>query len=718
MSFVDHSYSRLVILRVLVFSLFVALLGRLFVMQIVNGEEFKNQAADARFRSVVIPATRGVVLDQAGRTLIGNRRAMVVSVSLTDIEALGDRGKTVIKKLAPLIGIPVDELTAKLSVCGEKGAAKPPLCWNGSRFQPIPVAKDLALDVAVRIKERQHEFPGVIASMQTVRVFPEPLDVNLAHVLGYIGPVSDKELAERAGTDDELQSTDLVGRSGLERFYDAQLRGNPGVTTYAIDRTMAIIGKVSETAPTSGSYLVLGIDAAVQKVTEVELKKAINRARNQGFAGTSGAAVVMDVTNGQVVAMASYPTYDPRIWLDGVTAAEYKRLTDDAANSPLVSRAIQGLFAPASTFKVVTTAAAYRAKIPMGSTLYPCPSSIDIGNRKMTNHESRAYGNISVRRAIEVSCNTVFYKLGYDMWLRDGGNDPTKPQDFIEKMALKFGLGKKTGIDLPSEASGRVGGRAFKTSQYEQYKDVWCFRAKEGYPSVAKTDPARAAYLKLLAQENCTDGGKWRGGDAANLSIGQGDTSVTPLQMAVLYSAIANGGKLYQPRVVKAIVSPDGKTVKATKPKLKGKVYISPSLREYLLTSLRGVITDGTGKTPFANWPQGRLEVAAKTGSGENGDKDPTSWFASFAPADNPRYAVVMMVEQGGTGALTSGPGVRKIYEALYGIKGEKLKPKQAVIRNSRPAIKLPKVKSDGSVEAIDETKRIDQVIKNLYGLN
>lgn len=714
----DRSYSRLFILRVLVLSLFVALLGRLFVMQILNGEEFKNQAADARFRTVVIPATRGVVLDQAGRTLIGNRRAMVVSVSLTELEALADSGKSLIKSLAPLIGLTPKELAAKLTVCGEKGAAKPPVCWNGSRFQPIPVAKDLELDVAVRIKERQHEFPGVIASMQTVRVFPGPLDVNLAHVLGYIGPVSDSELAERDGTDDELQSTDLIGRSGLERYYDSQLRGEPGVTTYAIDRTMAVIGKVKETAPTSGSYLVLGIDAAVQKVTEVELKRAVERAKSQGFAGTSGAAVVMDVTNGQIIAMASYPTYDPRIWLDGVTAAEYKRLTDDAANSPLVSRAVQGLFAPASTFKVVTTAAAYKAQIPMGSTLYPCPSSIEIGNRKMTNHESRPYGNISVRRALEVSCNTVFYKIGYDMWLRDGGNDPSKPNDYIEKMAMKFGLGRKTGIDLPSELGGRVGGRAFKTAQYEQYKDVWCFRAREGYPSLEKSDPSRAAFLKLLAQENCTDGGNWRGGDAANLSIGQGDTSVTPLQMAVLYSAIANGGKLYQPRVVKAIVSPDGKTIKPTKPKVMSKVYISPSLRQYLFTSLSGVITDGTGKSPFANWPQGRVPVAAKTGSGENGDKDPTSWFASFAPTNNPRYAVVMMVEQGGTGALTSGPGVRKIYEALYGVRGDAVKPKQAAIRNSRPAVKLPKVKADGSVEALDETRRIDQVIKTLYGLS
>jgi penicillin-binding protein 2 len=336
----------------------------------------------------------------------------------------------------------------------------------------------------------------------------------------------------------------------------------------------------------------------------------------------------------------------------------------------------------------------------------------------MANHESNAYGNISVRRAIEVSCNTVFYKLGYDMWLRDGGNNPiAKTNDYIEKMALKFGLGRKTGIDLPSELAGRVGGRAFRSDQYEKYRDLWCLRAKTGYPDVAKTDPTRAAYLKALAKENCTDGGKWRGGDAANLSIGQGDTAVTPLQMALVYSAIANGGKILEPHVVKAIVSADGQIVKRIQPKIKSRVTISPSLRSYLLTALRGVVTDGTGKSPFSGWPQSRVSVAAKTGSGENGDKDPTSWFASFAPSDSPRYAVVMMVEQGGTGALTSGPGVRKIYEALYGIKGSEVKPKRAVLENSVPASKLPRIKKDGSIEALPGTKRVDGIIKTMFGL-
>ena len=187
--------------------------------------------------------------------------------------------------------------------------------------------------------------------------------------------------------------------------------------------------------------------------------------------------------------------------------------------------------------------------------------------------------------------------------------------------------------------------------------------------------------------------------------------------MALVYAAIANGGKIYEPHVVKAIVGADGKLVKKIKPKIKSRVTISPSLRSYLLTALQGVITEGTGRSPFAAWPQSRVAVAAKTGSAENPDKDPTSWFASFAPANNPRYAVVMMVEQGGTGALTSGPGVRKIYEELYGIKGSERKPKSAVLENSTPATVLPRIKRDGSIEALPGTKRIDGIVKTMFRL-
>ena len=714
----ERSAHRLVILRVLIISLFAVLIGRLYAMQIVDGDEYQNRASDGRVREIVDPATRGVILDQMGRTLVGNRSTIVVSISATTLSALEDDGDAVLKKLAPLLNTTPSDLRDKLIVCGTEGAKKPPVCWNGSPYQPIPVAKDISLDTAVRIMERQIDFPGVIAATQAEREIPNVLNANLAHILGYLGPVNDDELNGRKGTNQELQSTDLIGRAGVESYYDDYLRGVPGVTALSIDRSMAVIGTLSKTQPQPGSYLVLGVDAALQRVVEDQLQAAINRARDQGFRGDSGAAVVMDVTNGQILAMASYPTYNPRIWLDGVTQEEYKNLTSSEANAPLTSRVTQGLFAPASTFKVITAAAAAQAKMPLGSTLYACPSSVKIGNRTMENHESQAYGNITVTRAIEVSCNTVFYQMGYGMWLRDGGNSPVgNPKDPIEKMAKQFGLGRKTGIDLPSESRGRVGGRSFKTEQYAKFKDLWCYRSEVGYPDIAKKDPTRATYLKALAKENCVDGGVFRGGDAANLAIGQGDTVVTPLQLASVYAAYANGGTLWTPHVVKAVVSADGKTVTPITPKVSGKVKLPPSVRNYVTNALQGVISDGTGRSPFYGWPQSQIPIAAKTGSGEAGaDRDPTSWFASFAPANNPRYAVVVMVNEGGTGSLTSGPSVRKIYEAIFGVSGSSVDPKNSVFFGGQPSQTLPRIASDGSVTVVPGTLLADKTLIRRYG--
>ncbi|MFM1846224.1 MAG: hypothetical protein RIS19_697, partial [Actinomycetota bacterium] len=191
------------------------------------------------------------------------------------------------------------------------------------------------------------------------------------------------------------------------------------------------------------------------------------------------------------------------IWKDGVTDKEYKGLTSKWSGSPLVSRATQGIYAPASTFKLITSWAASRAGFPVANSSYECPSSFKIGNRTMTNHESHAYGSISLRKAIEVSCNTVFYKIGYDMWLKDGGNTPIEnPKDPIETTSKALGFGKQTGIDLPSESSGRIAGRQFKLDQYAKFRDVWCYRAETGYPEVAKTDATRAAYLKEIDKIN------------------------------------------------------------------------------------------------------------------------------------------------------------------------------------------------------------------------
>ena len=715
----DSSSFRLALLRIFALSLFFSLAGKLFTLQVLDSESYQAQALSTQTREIVEPALRGLILDQAGRVIVGNDFSLIVSLSKAEIESQDDGGEAILGSLARLLKQTPETLRQKLTICGTTGAAPAPICWNGSPYQPIPVAADVDPEIAIQIAERSEEFPGVSAEVEPLRNLVLPFNTSMAHILGYLGPVNDDELNNRKGTRGELQRTDVIGRAGLESYYDKQLRGQPGIITLAIDRAMTITGEVRRTDSKPGDYLVLSVDSALQKVVEEQLEAAVNRARAAGNVADGAAAVVMDVTNGQVLALASHPTYDLGVWEGGVSNKEYKRLTSKESGAPLISRATQGIFAPASTFKLFTTIAAAKAGFPLGNAVYSCPSFFSVGDRDMRNYESSSYGALTIRRALQVSCNTVFYKFAYDMWLRDGGNEPGgNPKDYIEKTAIQFGFGKATGIDLPSESSGRIGGRQFKLDQYAKFKDVWCYRAEAGYPDVAKSDPTRAAYLKALAKENCVDGDKFRGGDAANLAIGQGDTAITPLQLAVAYAAFANGGDLLKPHLVKAIISADGKTITPIKRSVTGKAKFTKAMQSYITSGLTDVVSGGTAAAYFAGWPQNKIAVAAKTGTGQAGtEKDTTSWMASFAPANNPKYVVVFMVSQGGTGGTISGPSVRKIYEAIFGVRGGSINPKWSVFAGGKPSAVLPQIGSDGSVTPVRGWS-IDKFIMNRFIVN
>ena len=712
----ERSSLRLAVLGVLIVSLLVTMIGRLFFLQVVSADTYAHQADANQNRYVVTPATRGLILDQLGRPLVSNRTSLVVSVDRTVIGEQKDKGVAVLTRLAKALGTTYTALSYRLEICGPTAHEKPPICWNGSPFQPIPVAKDITQDLALTIMEKRSDYPGVTASLEAVRVYPGIDGVNAAHLLGYLGPVSDAELAaqkkqEQAGlitsVQSKLQRTDLIGRSGLESQYDTALRGTPGVKQLAVNQAAAVVGTVSETSPVPGQYLVTNIDAKLQSVVEQQLYAAILRARSTPvrhgtgyYKADSGAAVVMDVTNGHVLAMASYPSYDPSVWVGGISKTEYTALTNPKSNYPLISRAMQGQFVPASTFKIVSASAALQNGYTANQT-YDCPSSLKVGNRVFNNFEGEAPGPVNLAKGLAVSCDTMWYKIAFDYWLRDGGNNPVaKPLDPIEKMAKAYGYGRRTGIDLPSESRGRVGGRAFKKALSDQLHDAWCSRATTGYPEVAKTDPNRAAFLKALATENCAAGGLYRGGDEVNLAIGQGDTVVTPLQVATAYSALANGGTIWQPQVAKGLVGSDGKVVSLIKPKKTGTLPVSKANLAFLRYAFSQVTSQpyGTGYNPFKGFPLAQIPVAAKTGTGQaSGNQQSTSWFSTFAPANNPKYAVVMMVSQGGTGAGTSAPSVRKIYEALYGVTGSTIDPSKSVLVGDAPATKLPTVRSDGT---------------------
>ncbi|CAB5036533.1 MAG: penicillin-binding protein 2 [Actinobacteria bacterium] len=693
----DRSMLRLMVLGVLVLSLVVTLFARLLFIEIISGDFYLNASANNSVREIVRPAVRGLILDQAGRPIVSNHTTLEVTVDRVTLGRAKDKGAAVINRLALLLNVPASQITDRLLTCGTEGAKPPPVCWNGSAYQPVPIANGIDTQTAINIMERGTDFPGVSAQLQANRTYPAPFGVNAAHIVGYLGPVTESQLQAQGSTTeaDRLRRTDVVGRSGLEAQYDNALRGKPEVTSLSIDTAGRVTNKIGTNAATPGNYLVSTIDAHLQALVENQLVNAVQRANSQGYPGKSGAVVVIDVKNGNVLAMASYPTYDPSIWVGGVTTKQYEQLKNSEA---LASNAIQGTFAPGSTYKVISTATAAKEKFNLYGQ-YQCPNEYKAGNQTFRNYESRGYGAISLARALEVSCNTVFYGIADKMWKQGGGlsADRTAP-DPIANMAKSFGLGTKTGIDLPGESSGRVASRLFKAENWDAKKDSWCANAVDGYSETRKTNPTLANFYTALDKENCADGFRWREGDALNAAIGQGDTAVTPLQMAMVYSAIANGGTVYQPRVIKGIVGPQGNVLEEFKPVVKSKVATTKAGINFLQASLPGVTVRGSGETPFLGFPLTQIPVASKTGSAQvTGNKVSTSWFASYAPANDPKYAIVMMVAEGGTGSGTSGPSVRKIYEALFGVSGKTVDPTKSVLVGGTPKLDLPKVRPDGT---------------------
>lgn len=693
----DRSHLRLVVLGVLIISLIGTLVARLSYLQLVVGEEYAAQAASNSTREVITPAVRGLILDQRGRPLVSNRTSLVVSVDRTVLAREEDGGAAVLDNLARALGVSRESIDQKLMPCGSEGAPPLPVCWDGSPYQPIPIAKDVATETALTIMERRADFPGVSAQLAAVREYPEPFDANLAHVLGYVGPVTQEQLDAQGDSADpaRLRSRDLVGRNGLEAQYDAELRGIPGITTLAVDQVGRVTGTVSESEAVAGNYVVTNIDAHLQQVVEQALADSVDRAREEGDVADTGAAVVIDVRTGAVLAMASYPTYEPQIWVGGISTRDYESLLRDRALSMTVT---QGTYAPGSTFKAVTTVAAAREGYDLTGT-YPCPADYTVGSQRFRNFESSGFGPITLQRALEVSCNTVFYRIADEMWLKGGGlYAPQGAPDPVAETAAAFRLGEASGIDLPNEAAGLVSGRDEKLAVWEQRREQWCADAKEGFSALRDENPKLAEYYTALAKENCLDGFRWRNGDAINASIGQGDTAITPLQLAMAYAAIANGGTVYQPQVAKAVLSSRGEVVKQFDPVVRGEVQAPEGTFDFLRTSLAGVTAEGTGRVPFEGFPLDEIPIASKTGSAQVfSDNSTTAWFASFAPADDPQYAVVMMVTRGGTGSLTAGPGVRAIYEALFGVVDGIVDPAKSVLIGAQPSRTLPIVRPDGT---------------------
>ena len=684
----QRSRLSLLVVQILIVSLLVALLGRLFYLQIAAGPKYRDAALSIQSRDVVAPANRGLIVDSSGVPLALNKVGLAITIDRIEIDKQPDKGVAVMQRLAKLLKLNYLDVYTNTRLCGELPVGKRAGCWTGSRYQPIPITKQADPDIALQIVERPDQFPGVDAQPISIRSYPGLVNVNAAHVLGYVGPLTEDDLTKDTGK--QYFRSESIGKAGLEIQYDSYLRGIPGIRTLIVDRKEVITRESQNTKPIAGDHLVTSIDIRLQAAAEQALADAVQRGRANGYTSDSGAAVVMDIRTGRILALASYPTYDPNAFEKGLTVEQASDLFSEKKAVPALNRALQGLFAPASTFKSVSVVAAAAAGYDLNAA-YNCPSEVQVGTRAFQNFDSRDQGRMSLKKAIAVSCDTIWYQIAFDEWLRDGGLRPkSSPNDYFFKAAQAFQITEKVGIDLPSESKSRLADRDYKKSWFEQNKEFYC-----NYKTRA-TKAQQTPFLIQLAAENCVDGDKVRAGDAVNFSIGQGDTVVTPLKLTQMYAAIGNGGTIWQTSIAKAIVKTDGTVIKAIDPKKLGTLTTAPSTLKFLQSALREVVVSGTGAGVFAGFP---IEVSGKTGTGQvfgrnpNGTlKDDTSWFASFAPTKNPRFAVVMMVGQGGFGASTSGVGVRGIYEAIFGVKGNKVVPGAAIYPNGKPPTTLPKI--------------------------
>jgi penicillin-binding protein 2 len=618
---------RLLIVGGVAVALFVVMVLRLFTLQVVDAKTYKAAVNQNRIRQVVVPAPRGEILARSNTVLIGNQ--VDEQIVLSRQEAL--QHPSVIAQVAALCG----ETPAQVQAILNSPKYDP--------FQPAPVL-DHAPDATIQyLLEHQNDYPGVSVSTTTQRYYPQG-GSTAAHVLGYVGAISAEELKANAKNGYTISSS--FGKTGLEQFYEAQLKGKDGTQDLAVNAQDKVVGVVSQTPAVPGDDLVLNLDLGLQTYTEQVLASQIARDRQTVDARSgkvppaiNGAAVVLDPHTGAVLAMASYPTYDLSNFTTGISQAQLDQISQGGA---LNNYAISGLYVPGSTFKLVTATASLQRGL-MGADQWVNDTgaftvpTCQVGGAGcvFNDDEAKGLGEINLAGAITGSSDYYFYNLGYLFSVQSSKYGATPIQD----TARDYGLGQPTGVDLSGEAIGRV------DSQAERLK-------------------LHAASPTAFPNTN------WYVGDNIEMAFGQGATAVTPLQMANAYATFLNGGTRYAPQIANAVVTPEGRVVVRYQPRVEGHVQLNSAITGPILDGLMGVVNDpnGTAYGSFKQWahlPAG-YEVGGKTGSASNqAGLEPNSWFIGFGPGRNPDYVVAVVIDQGGYGADAAAPAVAQIFDYL-----------------------------------------------------
>jgi penicillin-binding protein 2 len=633
---------RITMLSVVVALLLVALLSRLWFLQVLAAQRYGDLAEANQVRQVVVEAPRGRILDRQGRVLVRNRAAWAITVKTIE---LGDRTQreTVLGRLSNLLGLSRAKIDERLHD------------YNGSPLRGTPVAEDVPIDKLFYLAEHSSDFPGVAPEVVALRQYPQ--GTLAAHVLGYVGEISGSEL--KSGQFPGLGQGDTVGKAGVELNYDRYLRGQDGVEDFEVNASGRVVRSLGGRAPVPGNDLQLSIDLDVQKQAERSLGDGMKLARGLAdssrggtFPAPAATAVVLDPNDGSLLAMASLPEYDTRKFVGGISRKDFAAYSKDPRN-PLLNRAVQSAYPPGSTWKPVTALAALQHNVVSPSTTFHCPGSYKFGNSVKHDWTPSGHGTVDLTRSLEQSCDVYYYNLGATFARAEASQEAAgqKAAEEMQATARSLGFGSPPQLDLPYASDGTVPTRDWRKRYWEQNKGIYCKGTSKLY------------------KELCRDGWQWQGGEDLNIAIGQGALLVSPLQLAVGYAAIANGGTVYQPHVARAVTDPaSGKAVRTVQPKVTQVARIPSGDFAAVAKGLATVPSSGTAAGAFSGFPLDRFAVAGKTGTADLPPKAPFAWFASFAPLEKPRYVVVAMVEQGGHGGQTAAPVARELYEKLFGL--------------------------------------------------
>lgn len=638
--------ARLGALLVVFLTMFSALGLRLWFVQIAEGAAAAEVTQGQSWVYVATPAPRGDIRDRDGDLLVTSRYlpAVVVDRHLVDAE----QRPGLVQRLSSLLAVPAEEIDAMYEAAGVNG-----------RFRVATVE----VTDAYRINEQLRDLPGVSIEKVPQRVYLT--GEIMSHVVGHLGLPTEGDLAERPGLDPNTR----IGQLGVERVYDEYLQGRPGEVAFQV-RLADVIAQRPEVAAVPGNTVYLTLDLELQEVVSSALQTGVvdlsnswkDEQRRQGNADRAknetvrGAVVVIDARTGAVLAMDSFPRFDPALFVSGVDPVTYQGLADAQA---FLNLAVSGLYPPASTFKAVTYMAALEHGLRVGGPqadasngrvhcdgVLELPGLLDGSPQRFFDWYREDKGWLDIHEALEQSCNIFFYSLALGVW---ESSARTPDETVIQEEARSLGFGAATGIDLTGEASGIIPDREL----FLRWQELQ--RESEDAPRLL--DPSR---LEL--------DDPWFGGDLMNVAIGQGSVSATPLQVAVAYAALANGGKVLRPYVVDQVRDADGDLVFANAPEVTSEVPLDPSHVDSLLTDMNRVVTRGTAAAAFSDFGPSVARVGGKTGTGQSvRTADNHAWFVGVAPIDDPRYVVAVLIDQGGSGGAVAAPVARHILQYLMG---------------------------------------------------